>query len=261
MRRQRRRRNHYTVKQRVWAAAGVCLLLLLLVFLLNPGLFKITVKQVESSFYDHLKGKPYSRMAYDGIDVSKHNGVIQWQEVAKNTHIQFVYIKATEGRSLVDKRYRANIAAAREAGLRVGSYHFFTSRSSAQAQFRNFSSVADKQQQDLIPLVDVEEKGVRSWTPAQVVDSLSVFVSLVKQHYGKLHVIYSGSHFYNEVLAPHFNHHLLFIAAYKDDLPKLKGPGRYNIWQYSERGHVKGIGNYVDLNRFVSATTIDDLLL
>ena len=35
-------------------------------------------------FVDRLKGQPYTHGGYDGIDVSKHNGVIKWKEIAKN---------------------------------------------------------------------------------------------------------------------------------------------------------------------------------
>ena len=36
-------------------------------------------------FVDRLKGQPYTHGGYDGIDVSKHNGVIKWKEIAKNS--------------------------------------------------------------------------------------------------------------------------------------------------------------------------------
>ncbi len=39
-------------------------------------------------FVDRLKGQPYTRGGYDGIDVSKHNGVIKWKEIAKNKRIK-----------------------------------------------------------------------------------------------------------------------------------------------------------------------------
>ena len=41
----------------------------------------------------------------------------------------------------------------------------------------------------------------------------------------------------------------------------LRGGGKYNIWQYSERGRIDGINEAVDLNRFGSGTTLDDILL
>lgn len=64
-------------------------------------------------FRDRLKGKPYSDGDYDGIDVSKHNGVIRWKEVAEDKRIKFVFIKATEGicRPVVSYEYKAGKGA------------------------------------------------------------------------------------------------------------------------------------------------------
>ena len=59
-------------------------------------------------FVDRLKGQPYTRGGYDGIDVSKHNGVIKWKEIAKNKRIKFVYIRATHGKGYADRHYRRN---------------------------------------------------------------------------------------------------------------------------------------------------------
>ena len=46
------------------------------------------VSSVPNVFVDRLKGKPYSKSDYDGIDVSKHNGIIRWNEVAKDKRVK-----------------------------------------------------------------------------------------------------------------------------------------------------------------------------
>ena len=75
---------------------------------------------------------------YDGIDVSHHQGKIDWKEVAKDKQIKFVYIKATQGTSIKDKNYEQNIKGARRQGLRCGSYHYLSCLNSVRSQFRNF---------------------------------------------------------------------------------------------------------------------------
>lgn len=210
-------------------------------------------------FRDRLKGKPYSDGDYDGIDVSKNNGVIRWKEVAKDERIKFVFIKATEGKGDVDPLYYRNIKQAREAGLMVGSYHFFTSRASATAQFEHFRETVKKSEQNLVPVLDVEELGIRGrWKGRELQDSVRAFAELVKRYYGKYPIIYSNEHFYNKELGHAFNRYYLFIANYRRK-PRVKGNGEYNIWQYSERGHLHGIGEYVDLNRFEDGSTVDDI--
>lgn len=212
-------------------------------------------------YVDRLNGTPYTKGRFDGIDVSKHNGVIEWEEVAKNGNVKFVYIKATEGKGHVDRRYRRNIRQAREVGLKVGSYHFFTSRSSATAQFKHFSEVAKKDEQDLIPVLDVEEGGIKGkWRGKQLRDSVRVFMELAKRHYGKYPILYCNESFYIKKLHLSFSNNILFIANYNHS-PWVGSKGKHQIWQYSERGHLKGIGEHVDLNRLAKGTSVDDLML
>ena len=59
-----------------------------------------------------------------GIDISAHNGKINFREVARDG-VDFVWIKASEGASFRDKRFTYNHQAAGEAGLKRGAYHFF----------------------------------------------------------------------------------------------------------------------------------------
>ena len=201
----------------------------------------------------------YSK-GFDGIDVSHHNGVIDWKTVRKNNkNIQFVYVKATEGKNHVDKNYLTNAREAHKQKLKVGIYHYFTSRSSATEQFAWFRQNANKTWQDLVPVVDVEEfKGWRS--KEQLQDSIMVFVRLVKKHYGKLPMIYTHQNFYNTYLYPRFNKHYLFIAAYRKTPPVIKG-AVYDIWQYTDAGRVQGIKRNVDLSRLSAKMKIKQIIL
>jgi len=198
---------------------------------------------------------------YNGIDVSKYQGNINWFKVAKDNHIQFVYIKASEGGGHVDSNYKKNIKEAKEAGMKVGSYHYFIGRKAAIEQFLNFNRYVCKYDQDLIPVVDVEEAGNRFVSRAQLQKNLQEFMNLIKREYGKYPILYSQYSFYNKLLAPEFNKYIIFIARYGTQKPVLKGYGKYNIWQYSEKGSVNGIKGHVDMNRFANGTCLSDIEL
>lgn len=198
---------------------------------------------------------------YDGIDVSHHQGKIDWREVAKDKKVRFVYIKATQGTTITDKRYAENLREARRRGLKCGSYHFLSSQSGIRQQFAHFKAVVKKGRQDLIPMVDVEREGVRGWSDRQVKDSLALFCRLVKAHYGKSPLIYTQYKFYNSHLSPYFDRYFLFLGKYSWPQPRIKGSRRHNIWQYSERGKIRGIKGHVDLNRFMSGTRLKDITL
>lgn len=75
----------------------------------------------------------------DGIDVSRHQGVIDWKETSRSLPKKaFVYIKCTEGATLTDRNYRINATQAKSNKLYVGGYHYFRMTSSAHDQFINF---------------------------------------------------------------------------------------------------------------------------
>ena len=70
--------------------------------------------------------------------------------------ISFIYIKSTEGKSLTNRYFRADYAAARKHGYRVGAYHFFSTRTTARQQADNFIKNSRYQKGDLPPALDVE---------------------------------------------------------------------------------------------------------
>ena len=196
---------------------------------------------------------------YDGIDISSHQGFIDWAKVSSDKNISFVYIKATEGATYRSPHYAHNITQARRHGLLVGSYHYLSSSSTIDEQFKNFSKFALKSVQDLIPMLDVEVRG--DWSRSQLIDSVDRFCQLVELHYGVQPMIYSTMGFYNKNLAPHFNKHHLYIGRYSNEKPEINWEGEYTIWQYSETGIIPGIDAYVDLCRYRDDAWIDELLL
>lgn len=192
-----------------------------------------------------------------GIDVSHHNGKINWSEVKRNFKLQFVYVKATEGATYVDASYARNIAGARKAGFLVGSYHYFRMTSSAHDQFKNFVKTIGDNKQDLLPMVDVETTDRHSRKETQ--DSLNVFIRLVKAHFGRAPMIYATNRSYNEICAPDYNNYHLYIGRYGKNPPRIVGKGQYSIWQYSEKGRLKGIPKPVDLAKFNPRYSIKDI--
>lgn len=196
---------------------------------------------------------------YNGIDISSHQGYIDWAKVSSDKDICFVYIKATEGATYRSSHYAHNITQARRHGLLVGSYHYLSSSSSIDEQFNNFSKFALKSVQDLIPMLDVEVRG--EWSRSQLIDSVNKFCQLVENLYGVQPMIYSTMGFYNKNLAPIFNKHLLYIGRYSNEEPEINWEGEYTIWQYSETGIIPGIDAYVDLCRFHKDNWLEDILL
>lgn len=196
---------------------------------------------------------------YDGIDVSRHQKTIDWDKLATDKNVKYVYIKATEGQSFVDPKFRENIENAHRAGFKVGCYHFLRTGSRIQDQFENFTRNVKKNEQDLLPLLDVEVR--QGWTNQQLRDSVKLFVDLLEEHYGCKPMIYTSSSFFNNILGKLFADYPLFIARYATNEPRLDNGAKWILWQYSDRGRLRGIDHAVDLSRFNKGCSLRDILI
>jgi lysozyme len=90
-----------------------------------------------------------------GIDVSNHQGLIDWAVVAR-AGVRFSLCKATEGFTFTDARFAANVAGARAHGIIPGAYHF-TRPGDGAAQCDRFLSVVGRLAGILVAL-DVEAR-------------------------------------------------------------------------------------------------------
>ena len=211
---------------------------------------------------DHIEDyipEHFAREVYHGIDVSNHQGHIDWKKVAKDENVQFVYIKATEGATYVSPTFEQNIQEARKAGVKVGCYHFLRATSYIHDQFKNFIEYCKKEEQDLAPLIDIEIKG--RWSAEEVADSVKLFADMLENHYGCRPVIYTGTNFYNKYLSEQFcNGYELFIAKYSENEPELADGKPYTLWQFTDCGTVNGIRTDVDQSRFNKGKSLNDIL-
>jgi lysozyme len=182
-----------------------------------------------------------------GIDISHHNGDINWNEVTKSKHpIKYVFIKATEGEKLVDRRFHHNWEKVTKNGYVKGAYHFYRPDINSTNQFNLFSSTVKLEKGDLLPVLDVEKssklgrdnliKGIRNW------------VNLCEQKYGAKPIIYTGRKFYLEFLKDDFSECPLWIASYSNE--NSIGNINWDLHQFTEKVIIKGIPENVDGNNF-----------
>lgn len=195
----------------------------------------------------------------EGIDVSHYQGNIDWQRVAAEGGVSYVYIKATEGAELVDSHYATNIVEARKAGLSVGSYHFYRPRANVDAQLANFTAVVDKRKQDLVPIIDIEDD--RSPTEEQFIADLRYFIERVTKFYGRKPVLYTGQNFYNKHFVGLFPDYEWMIAKYQSEAPILLDDQFYLMWQYTAKGRIPGISGDVDRSCLMGNGTLRKVLM
>jgi lysozyme len=245
-------------------------LLVIILFGIIIALSCITIFQTE--FMSRLKYKISSKTEQNikskdlvgeiyGIDVSHHQGKIEWEKVKKwkNKKLDFVYIKATEGATYIDKTYKTNIKEAKENDFLVGSYHYFRTTSSIENQFQNFIKTIDKSKQDLIPLIDVEEK--TNWTNKEFHKNFKAFLNMVENYFGQKPMIYTVNSFYNLNLSGKYKEYHFLIGRYGPNAPNMRDKTSWTIWQFSQTGKVEGIPKYVDIDVLNNKYNLQDLLI
>lgn len=192
-----------------------------------------------------------------GIDISHYQGKVFWETIGENTRMAYVYIKATEGGDRIDSKYEENIELANKYGLKVGSYHFYRPKTPQAQQLQNFTTQCRRNQQDLIPMIDIETKAGLS--DEAFCDSLFLFLEMVEQHYKQKPLIYTGANFYDRYLLGKLDDYKIMIAQYTEREPVLKDERDITMWQYTGKGHINGIKGYVDKSRFMGKHSMREI--
>ena len=194
-----------------------------------------------------------------GIDVSRYQVNINWDEVAKDDRVTFVYLKATESTGLVDRTYKHNLAEVRRVGLPVGVYHFFSPNTPAQQQLSNFMRAVNPSTQDLIPIVDVEVAPRRKSQIVPFLKRLRAFVDGVERYFGCKPMIYTSQYFYKEYLKGTFLDCPGMLAKYSEGVPQVGENIRFLVWQFTSSGSIRGIEGNVDRSCLMNHYTVDDI--
>ncbi len=223
-----------------------------------PKAFKDKVHQRQSEITTH-HGVVNDKFT-EGIDVSHYQNAINWKTLVANHQISYAYVKATEGSNLTDEYYAYNIREAHEAGLSVGAYHFYRPNVNWEDQFNNMANVVQAKDQDLVPIIDIEDRGKVSLD--KFISDLKQFIKKVTKHYGKKPVLYTGQNFYNKYLSGTFKDYVWMIAKYNEaEEPYLSDGKKCEMWQYSAKGRFSGIRGNVDKSRIMNGFKLKNIAM
>ena len=203
-------------------------------------------------------------MTLKGIDVSEHQGVIDWAAVDK-AGVQFAIIRAGYGWELKqkDKQFERNYAGAKAAGIKVGAYWYSYADSVARAkeEAKTCLKVLEGRRLDLPVFFDQEyEPGILKLSTKTRTDIVLKFLETIKAA-GRPCGLYSSTDFITTKLqANRLTAYPLWIAEYGS---KLHYTGKVWAWQYTDKGRVAGIKGRVDMDHgdFAQAKTTDSNLL
>jgi len=200
------------------------------------------------------------------IDVSHHNGAIDWPAVA-GAGIALAFIKATQGRGFVDPAFERNRNAAVNAGILAVPYHFLDT-SDPERQAENFLVVAG---------LGAGQPAMLDWETAAALPAVVAIGRAVADRIGRDPVAYYGFAQLQEA-SPELSRWPLMLPEYPRGMrpgnyaslvrrPPRLPPGRPSAWsgsarpydfhQYTPAGRVAGIATPVD--RSVWVGTLADL--
>lgn len=200
------------------------------------------------------KGRPSYPGAVLGVDVSAHQGEIDWQR-AKADGVAFAILRVgfrgnTVGGLKTDERFAANYVAARNAGLPVGAYFYSqaTSEAEAREEAAYVLKLLDGVPLDLPVFFDWEEvasgrtggkatSDVGAW-------ALSFCEAITKGGY-QAGVYFNQRYGYSIMRLENLTDYSFWIAEYQD---RQSFSYQTDFWQFTGQGHVDGIDVIVDMN-------------
>jgi lysozyme len=194
-----------------------------------------------------IKNQPKGFVGF-GIDISHHQGEIEWEDLLSNfgfdTIIQFVYIKATEGKDYLDPLFRINQQALNKYGLKNGVYHFYQPNSDPIHQMEWFLSNYMYHPTDLPPVLDVE---VYSSKDVEFLKNLKLALVFLEEKTGVRPIVYTSYNLYKHLFINDLKDYKFWIAAYSK-MPEHIEDSRIIHWQYTDKGKLPGINGHVDFN-------------
>ncbi|HVY47416.1 MAG TPA: GH25 family lysozyme [Minicystis sp.] len=193
----------------------------------------------------------------EGVDVSEFQGSINWSQVKAAGRV-FAFIRVSDGTGHLDSTFAHNWAAAKSAGVIRGAYQFFRASEDGTAQANVLlSHMGTLQAGDLPPVADVEvSDGVG---PSTLNAQLAKWVARIKSATGKTPIIYTSPGLWPSLSgSSSFKGETMWVANWGPSCPGLPSPWTsWKFWQYSDSGHVSGIPDTVDLDKFNG--TLEDL--
>ena len=193
----------------------------------------------------------------DGIDISNHNGSIDFNKV-KAAGIDTIIMKATEGGSYIDPMLEENYKQALGKGFNIGFYHFLYELSDPKRQANWFWQNIKDKEFNVIPVLDAERNNNNKFNKETYTKFCLDFLEEFKRLSGIDCILYTYTSFANSLMDSRLKPYKLWEANYyTNNGQRHNRKGLTNIWgkdivghQYTSTGRVNGINTNCDLNDF-----------
>lgn len=199
---------------------------------------------VTDDFYKYYGISKTSEIFARGIDISEHQGVIDWDKVKASGMVDFVILRAGYGKetSQVDRQFERNYSECKRLGIPCGAYWYtyaVTADEAKQEASVCLKTIANKQFEYPVAF-DIEEKS----SLVNASELCEIFCSELERN-GYYTAVYSFKNaFENNIGSEVTSKYDTFLSHVGVEQTDYSG----GLWQYSWTGKIDGITGDVDLD-------------
>ena len=204
-------------------------------------------------------------MSKNIMDVSRHQGTIDWAKVKESGRVDGVMIRAmgnsAEGRPsapYADPQFARNYAECKRLGIPCGVYGYFKAvdREQADKELAYFKKLLTGRSFDLPVAVDIEDEVQKPLGKAALTDIAAHCLSTVES-WGVYAMLYTGLWFGSTFLymgGVELKPYDVWLARYPKDKTKTKPEDKpktnfaFGMWQYTSTARVPGVSTHVDMS-------------
>lgn len=201
------------------------------------------------------------------MDVSRHQGVIDWDAVKANGKVDGVMLKtvSTNGRLskrkdglYIDPTFERNYAECKRVGLPVGVYYYTyaTDKQMADAELDLLKTALTGKTFELPISVDVEDNKIKKLSTQELTD-LAAYALGTVERWGFYALLYVGLYFAQTELymgGAALRPYDVWLAKYPKDQRQTKPEDKpktafaFGMWQYTSTARVPGVSTNVDMS-------------
>jgi lysozyme len=179
-----------------------------------------------------------------GLDLSHNNGKILYEGLDS---LDFIFLKATEGKTFVDRDFETHYAGFKGKGIALGVYHFFRFDVEGEEQAQHFLNRIKGYKFQIPLVVDVEQDHNPTVRRELVIKRLKSFMQTIKKKTGQKPIVYTNGDGYSAFIEQDFNQHTLWLSSTSTWRPAMLD---CTFWQFNTDADLMEITHRTDLNVF-----------
>lgn len=197
-------------------------------------------------------------MAVKGIDVSEHQGKIDWKKV-KDSGVKYAILRCGYGMDITsqdDAEFERNAKECERLGIAYGVYLFSYANTveKAKSEAQHTLRMIRNHKLSLGVWYDIEDNNTSGKVGKQMLTNIiNTYCNTIKNAKYRVGVYASVSWLDSKIEKQIKDNYPIWVAQYYS---KCEYTGKYDIWQYSSSGKVNGVDGNVDMNYLYNTSLI-----